>query len=648
MLQVMPAPDRHAHRRQHWPSVLKILGRLPSPMLKQALLLCHTVGLQSADDGQWQHALARPQDPPVLDLHAWLLDDWCVGGSSERRAFEQQLFAAIGFEVLGAFLRRSRRDPHSVFDASDRPLEDELARQALTQWQRAVPEGSAFWAHREAVCADMGREVDAAGPLAASWHAQLPVLPAVATALWAGHGADLPALLTYCELVRAVLQFADHLSEYRRDLQEGFVSPTALDTLLQENHARVAQARRIAVGLALANLQAHADTLDALLHRLSSIAGLGNRDRPADMSTVRAFFAPAPAVLDKVLEKAEARLLADPSFREAWEVQEHSYASTHRIVARVFAPCVIVDILAAHGHNVAGPVKELLETYQSQGFRYYDHTHLLVPDIDSLALALRLVPHARHPGRYHEAFQAPMRWLRENQLPSGCMPVWLRKNDSPPALSDVAVLYGAHCATVEANLMTSLIGSDWQAHRDLVEPCARAWCRRWLDVGLGACGHYTPLYSLWAATELVGQLLAHTGDVDLQAMLRQLGTRLGERLRAEATCDGLSPQDAAFLMLASLRTQALPYDGAWITVLFKHQRHDGHWEGEPFYVVPSGRDLSTQWFKSRSVTTAFIYHALRHHHAALQCRHQRASPTAHQLSRATPGRGPSRVEPSCR
>lgn len=641
------APDRLLHRARHASGVQRLLDGLTSAQLKRALLLCHNVGLQHAGDGQWQHMLGRSQDFPLLDLQAWLLDDWGIGASEERWAFERQLFVAATCDFLAAHLRQARLDQHSFVDASDRSLQDELARQAGLFWQQAVPEGSPFWDCRRQSVEEVGTEAGSEGRPPATGHWRIAALPAVATALWAGRAASVPLLVSYCDSVSTVLQCVDHLAGFRRDLKRGHASPPirralgamgladtgeasvevalaallltgTLDQMLQEHHARIAHARHIAMDLELPNLQAHCDEVDALLHGVRVIFGLRTNEGAALPVRLHPFFVPAPEVLDNVLLKAEAYLLADPSLREAWDIQQHSHANMPQVVGRVFAPCVVVDLLAAHGHDVSAQVDDLLTTLQSQDFRSWDQAHLLAPDADTLALAIRLIPHARDPGRQLDAFRAPLRWLREAQWPSGHIPVWLRDGDSTKASSDVAVLYGAQCATVETNLMASLAALDWRQHRDLVEACARDWCRRWTELGLGACGHYTPLYSLWSATELVALLTRHTADVALRGALDEVGAVLREALRAEAGRADLSPQDAAFLILASLRTRSLPFEAAWVTRLYKQQRHDGCWEGEPFYVTPSARSLSVQWFRSRTVTTAFIYHALKHHHAAVQ------------------------------
>ncbi|MBL8303424.1 MAG: hypothetical protein JNM26_11695, partial [Ideonella sp.] len=72
----------------------QVLGTLPSPQMKAALLLCHDLALQTADDGRPQRLLGRPWDLPLFDLPGWLLDDWRVEAGPARDAFESGLFVA--------------------------------------------------------------------------------------------------------------------------------------------------------------------------------------------------------------------------------------------------------------------------------------------------------------------------------------------------------------------------------------------------------------------------------------------------------------------------------------------------------------------------------------------------------------------------
>jgi hypothetical protein len=212
--------------------------------------------------------------------------------------------------------------------------------------------------------------------------------------------------------------------------------------------------------------------------------------------------------------------------------------------------------------------------------------------------------------------QTPLGWLKESLDQSGEIPVWLRddnvtRSDSPPL-----ALWGQRCATVEANLLLGLIDYDWPAYRELIERSALNWCERVIAEGLAATHHYVPLYALWTAFTLITKLGHKPLPEALFASLNQTNQMLAERLNLEANRPYLSPQDAAFLILACLerRSPKLAVDSSfnpdWINLLCKSQRYDGSWAGEPLFGTPTRGELAA-WYSSRSVTTAFCYHALK-------------------------------------
>lgn len=618
------------------------------------MLLLHDLGMQFAHDGEPAHVLTRPQDFPLLDLHAWLLDDWAAPDSVERSAFEADVFVAAYFEFLAVSVKAARHDAHSLVGDEYRPLGDDLERQAMLHWRKAVGDNSTFWAQRElayqtaAPTADARAALACSHPLAATGYLALASLPVLATAAWAGRQPELPELLNFTEQCRAVLQAVGQLASLRRDLGDGIVtypvqralaamgltasaSPSfetalgallltgALDKALQGNEARIATARSIAGRMSLPRLQAWSSELEALNRGVRELFGLRPEKRESKACAPKlALLLPAPLGLDHVLRKAQAYLLEDPSFREAWDVQRYALATAPCFVGQTFQASLVIDILARHGHRLVDAADDTLRRYQDNRYRYWERADLLVPDADSLALALRLVPLSSNPGWACKGLEVPLQWMRASQAPCGHIPVWFRDHDCPPALSDLVVLYGTGCATVETNLMLSLIGFDWDRYRDLIEACARHWCGRWLAVGLGATEHYTPLYSLWAATELVARLSERTHDEALRGLLSRVGDVLAERLLREGEQAEVSPQEAAFLTLASLRTHALPFKPAWVTAMTKHQRHDGCWGGEGIYITTAARGLVVNWLKSRVITTAFVYDALMHYQAHLQ------------------------------
>jgi hypothetical protein len=191
-------------------------------------------------------------------------------------------------------------------------------------------------------------------------------------------------------------------------------------------------------------------------------------------------------------------------------------------------------------------------------------------------------------------------------------------------------------------MLLGLTDYDWDGYRSLIEKSAENWCRRIMAEGLSTTHHYVPLYALWTAFELVAKLTSvilseaknppsdrnedyptddqhDTTENIFPSQLYSAAQTLAKHLSLEANRPHLTPQDAAFLTLTSLRSnhwspklalETTEFNPAWITLLCKTQRYDGSWAGEPLYGTPTRGEFAA-WYGSRSVTTAFCYHALK-------------------------------------
>ncbi len=143
--------------------------------------------------------------------------------------------------------------------------------------------------------------------------------------------------------------------------------------------------------------------------------------------------------------------------------------------------------------------------------------------------------------------------------------------------------------------------------------------------GLGAARHYVALYSLWTGLEFITKIAGSPLGATLQSPLEKGTQILTEKLSIEAGRPSLTPQDAAFLTLACL-SEGSPissrerFKPRWITILCKNQRYDGSWSSEPLFCTPTRGELAT-WYSSRSVTTAYCYHALKTYLAATDNNH---------------------------
>ena len=611
-------------RQAYWRDLQKFFDTLPLEQFQQATLLLHNIAVRYSDDGQLQNILLRRQDYPLLDQHFWLLDDW----SAHNVEFERQLMLALAFRFMELDLRANIADPFSHQDETFLPLAEKLAEQAELHCKQLFPDSSSFW-----------NEYNASLSATDPW-ALIP-LSVAAAAFAADKESLLPQLLEMTDHLRHVYQTVTELACLRVDLRDGRMSypiqrvmqaagvsdiknlsadflfgalilTGALEKICAENHARVAEARTLAERLNLPSFIQFCGETDSLLRQIRNQFGL-KKQVGAEGEALRAFFVPAIDVVPTILQKAEGYLLSDLTFRETWEVQRFSYKAYPLITGKTFSAALVLDILCNYGHDVSAAIDSIFDIYEDNQFCYYDNPEAIAPDVDTLAFPLRLVRYASDPERRRALLQTPLRWVRENQLPSGQIPVWLRFNDSKYQVSPLVVLYGGTCATVEANLLIGLIEFDWDGLQDVITACAASWCERWLALGLGANGHYTPLFSFWTGLELISKLLKKPIRPTLRDDLTRLASQLIERLQTEGRRANLTPQAASFLTLACLRNPefSLPFNPAWITTLVKHQQWDGKWTGEPIFVVPSGRGLGTLWIASHTITSAFCYHALK-------------------------------------
>jgi hypothetical protein len=614
-------------RSQAWPAAQKFFDTLPTDLFHQSMLLRHNLALKFSESGQFKDILCRPQDYPLLDQHLWLFNDW---GAPHAPGASHILCAAL-FQFMAFQTERYIADGYEFFDDSYQELADVLFQQARFHWEQAAPNDSPFWeSHQSALELPSNQ-----------W--AIATLSLIASARALDHQPELPRLLEMSAHLQGVFQTVEQLSNLRRDCRDGRISPPiqralqavhATDPakitsefvlgalaftgtgakLLDECQQQADSARALAAELNLPSFLAFCAKVDTLIQQVRGIFSLRTQPVPGQ-DRLRAFFTPAHDILSDVIAKAEGYLLADPTYYESWEVQRITFADFPLLTGQVFPTALIVEVLAKYGHDVAAQVETIFEICRQSGFRYYNgNTTHLVPDADTLAFALRMLPYSPRRDFHAELLQAPLRWMRQNQRADGQISVWFRNNDWPGGeLSPLAVLYGNDCATVETNLLTGLLGYDRETYRDIIETCAESLTNRWLTVGLGATEHYTPLFSLWAGLELFARLADFPAPAGLRQKLAQVSDLFIERLAREAQRPNLSPQDAAFLTLSSFcaNDPRLPYDSRWRTILFKNQNFDGCWPGEPIYVTPSGRGLSTTWHKSRSITTAFCYHALR-------------------------------------
>ncbi|MEW5958794.1 MAG: hypothetical protein AB1801_13760 [Chloroflexota bacterium] len=646
----MNQTEKYRSKRDlYWPDVEAFFGRLPDPLRRQAMSLKNNLATFYAGTGQFSDILGREHDLPLLYLHFWLLDDWQMPATPERAALEKHLFLAMVFNFAAVYTQENILDEESNFDHRHFPLAQALARQAIFQLAQLFAGNSpfweqhhGFWAEYEAAAAAGDRRLPAAATVAA--RLAYVKIPLAAVAQFADRG---DALAQLCELMDGLIfvhQILADLAALRRDLSRrrltyplhramlaagldpaqavapeqllgALVLSGAVEQLGRECLARLDECRSPAQALRLPTLAAYTGTVAAQVRQAMALFDLKAGPAPPPQP----FFLPAVDTLPAVISMAEGYLLSDLTFRESWEVQRRGVFGQAELTAKAFPSGLIVEVLCRHGHDLAEAVNRIFQTLAETGCRYYDAAQI-PPDTDDLGLLLRLYPFSRQPQEHQQILRQPLRRLRRNVRESGEIPVWLTGDENAAeATYQRLSLWGQSCATVEANVLLGLIAYDFGGYRSLIEHSARNVLGRLAAQSLNANRHYVPLYALWIGFELVAKIAGSPLGTILAGQLEQAAQRLAHHLAAETRRSSCSPQEAALLTLACLSTGAPGpakelFNPRWITILCKTQRYDGSWAAEPLFGTPTRGEFAA-WYSSRSVTTAYGYHALKSYRA---------------------------------
>jgi hypothetical protein len=662
-------------RNQFWPEVEHFFGALPPHLFRQGVLLQTNMAVSLSDTGEFKDILCRDHDCPLPYLHFWLLDDWNYPHSSERLALEKHLFLAMIFASTAVYVQESILDAGSGFDRHFLLLERVLSQRSGFHLTRLFPGQSPFWDYHQtywqeyaearlSLPRNITNENPASDPTSAGVDPELrPALrmvagrlaftkiPVTAATIRAGQEVNLRQLSVLMDRLNLVLQTLQEIFTLRRDLMRRDYSypivrtlaATGLDpqrpyipeqilgaavltgsikVICQESLANLDACRNIAETLSLPTFKAYLAHVRAMVGRLEALFSLKRGpDQPSRTSAGQQApsFAPYVDPLARALEMAESYLLSDLTFRESWDVQRGRQHGMPEMVGRIFPSGLIVGLLGQHGHEMSQQVGQLYRALHRNGFRYYDKAPL-PPDADDLGLLLRLYRFSASEQKavHHQILQTPLRWMKDSILPSGQIPVWFKQaeiesDDRQPSI----LIWGNSCSTTETNLLLGLAEYNWPDYADLIERSAGSLVERLRLSGLGASLYYVPSYTLWSTLKLLALLCLKPLQPPLLDKINHTFDALLTRLGLETAHGALTPQDAAFLTLTCFipdpsRRLGARFDERWITTLLKDQRYDGSWDDEPLFLVPSHQ--GTAWYASRSVTTAFCYHALKSYH----------------------------------
>lgn len=636
----------------------RFFGRLPPPLFRQALNLRNTItSLDHAQTGSWTDILpaepveAEPVEAPPhlpwLTAHLRLLDDWQHPTGAERDRMEKHLHLGMFFTYLAAWLNEAIIDPDNVFHSGYQPLAAALQEAAQQQFRELLPPASPFWqdynaihrAYHEAVAwRNAWRSSTNTHFTTADWQHYADILAPMKLGITAAayllhRSQDLPALWQMVDLASQAAHIRQEILALRRDLGRGHLSYPIMQTLALAGLAaerpfnaeqiigaailtgsikkvcaaaatRLEQSRHTAAELALPGWSAYCSQLELSLNDIHSLFSLKKKDdHPPNLT-----FLPYRDPLSQSLKMAAAYLSADPTFGESVEVNRGGLAGLDEATGVIFPFSFITYLLLENSHPLTDHVDLIFRQMDQLGYRYYENM-AVAPDADEVAILLRLFPHSQNPDKHRRQLQKPLQWLVDNIQPDGRIPAFWEKVDVP--VLKRLVVWESYCLTAEINTLLGLLAYDWPRFQPLIEKSAAGLFSRYLESDFGTVAYYDPLYTLWQALALVQQLGTRTADPHLSSLIKKAAGKLAQRLDIEAQNSDYTTQQAAFLVLACLEHRSdTILDPTWITFLQKTQRHDGSWGDEPLYITCDRDGLPGNWYSSRTMTTAFCYHAL--------------------------------------
>ena len=613
-----------------WDGLEAGLDSLPPHLFLKSRLLRQTLAVRYSSRGSFRDIQRSAAADPFFHQHLWLLDDFGVADSNERRRVAEYVFRAMvqAFCVLELGKEEWDRGAHALADC--------LARRSASEFSALLPEHPTFWtvhhrrweAHQEATLArefpnNWSNEVEVES-LHAALMAPLSLGP-IAVICWAGLLEHLDQLEEMLDDLNSVKATIVSLRDIKRDLSQGTLSPTvrlmigfprspgeyperilgelllsgAVDPVIESCHRQLDRARGIARSLQLPTFASYTEHLDEVAGEMRSLLSLGGNRQPSPLRQP-----PAPPTVAQSIRMAEGFLLADRTFQEAWEVHRWGMNGANELSAR-FPAGLIIEILGRHGVDVKDLVDDFFRHAEQKHFSYYDHATTPYVDTDDLGVLLRIVEYSHDSPSRHRSLQDLLALVETNVRPDGRLPVWLSGQDE----AEPVMFLGEGCGTIEANLLIGLLRYGPHECGRVVLPASRRLLADFASRGTSVAVNYPRTYTVAVFAELLSQMSAQglSGPIP---ELAAADDRLRVEIEHEATRPRMGPQDAACLISAGYRAgvATLPTDRL-LTIIRNSQGFDGGWPAEPFFFAPAagGRTL---WYSSRLLTSALCYHAL--------------------------------------
>jgi hypothetical protein len=610
--------DQRAERDRHWPAVERLLAGLPARFFQQAKLVEYDLALRHSDTGQFRDVFLGRSQFPLLSVGPWLLHDLPASFGAAHEAAEGHLFVAALLVAARTHTVEAMLDPYSFYDSEHEGLVDFLTELASIELGRTPPAVS--------------DDPDASDHVIGRWSAGARTVAAVALAI-AERGdleADVGAML---DNLAAGFQIRDDLRSMHHDLLAGrptypiaavadraaislhpwpdplvllgsAVTTGAIEAILETAIGRLGESRLAAEGLGLATFAAFAaDAQASFEDRLLAVR------RGVRTPSHEPLIAIAEPTLRKATVMAEGYLLADRSFRETWETHREGMFGEPLVMSR-FPVGLVLEILAAHGHDLSAEVDAFLDFTAKNGFRYFDHPSS-DPDTDTVGVYLRLMRRGSRRAHHVRMAEPILACLARQVDETGAVPVWLPgcldRETERPAVLDL----GEGCGTVAAHLLLGLIDADAVAHAETIERGSTSLLGRIAEVGLGANVNYPPLYALVVFLRLTARLVGGEHSEATDDGVARARTVLSEILEGALRLPAPTAQEAALLTIACLENERRErVDPRWRITILKRQRFDGGWPGEPFAAAPN-RGQWVTWYSSAILTSAICYDALR-------------------------------------
>jgi hypothetical protein len=308
---------------------------------------------------------------------------------------------------------------------------------------------------------------------------------------------------------------------------------------------------------------------------------------------------------------AEGYLLEDPELRESWETHRWGFLGRKKLTGKLFPVGFILELLLGAGLDLSGRLDALFDYWRSIDLRYFEEECALPPDADSMGLMLRLLRFSRTPEPHGRMLLPALARMKANLTGEGDVPTYFAlqpAGESPRTYFRRIV--GNDCGSVTAGLLLGLGGLDDASCTTIAVRLRANLLGRVAAVGGGVNVYYPAGYWLWLTLRLTDPAQMTHAAAD-PALLEAARGRLRETLdRMTASPVRPTPQEAAWLVLScAAADRSGEIRGAWVRTIGEGQRHDGAWEAEPIYRVPT-RHNAAGWHASRLMTTAVCYPAL--------------------------------------